>query len=299
MKELARLGHDVTLLGHKDCDVEKYGIKLIPLEGPDLRDHWERHIPEDTDIVHIQYNFKKEINKPFVCTVHGNGQPDEKFNFNSVFVSKAHARLHGSKTFVHNALDFEEYPCPENIENKGKDQLLFLAKASWKVKNLKDCVKAAKKTKKHLHIAGGRTFSLSRYIHNHGFIGGEEKLELLRKCDALVFPVRWPEPFGIAMIEAMSQGLPVFGSSYGSLPEVIGKAGKACSNYSEFFTAVQNFECDLNPREIRDYAKSKFSINSYSLSYLKIYEDVINGKKLNEKHPQLTTEDKAEALLIF
>jgi len=299
MKELSRLGHDVTLLGHPDSEVEKYGIKLIPLEGEYLRDRWQEKIPSETDIVHLQYTPSFEIEKPLIVTVHGNGQPGEVFYKNSVFVSNSHAKNHNSNTFVWNALDFTEYPEPANIKSKGRDNLLFLAKASWRVKNLKDCKSVAKKTKKHLHIIGGKTFSLSRYIHNHGFVGGDEKLNIIRKCDALVFPVRWNEPFGLAMTESMSQGLPVFGSTNGSLPEVIGEAGKACSNYNQFLEAVSNFDCKLSPKQIREYCIDTFDISIYSKKYLDLYEKVINRESLSIETPKFLSTDRAETLIDF
>lgn len=299
MKELARLGHEVTFLGHPDSEVETYGIKLIPLEGEFLRDRWQEKIPNDTEVVHLQYQPSFEIGKPLICTVHGNGQVGESFHKNSVFVSKAHANNHNSDIFVHNALDFDEYPEPENISNKGRDHLLFLAKASWRVKNLSHCKSVAKKTKKHLHIIGGKSFSLSRLIHNHGFVGGQEKLDIIRSCDALVFPVRWPEPFGIAMTESMSQGLPIFGSQHGSLPEVIGEAGKACANYEEFFDAVASFDCSLSPKQIREYCLDKFAINTYSEKYLELYDRVIKGQSLSVEEPRYLLKDRAETLLSF
>ena len=299
MKELVRQGHDVVLLGHPESEVEEYGIKLIPLEGEYLRDKFQEKIPKDIDILHLQFNPSFELDIPLVCTVHGNGQPGETFHNNSVFVSGSHAKNHNSNIFIANALDFEEYPAPDNINKKGKDNLLFLAKASWRVKNLSDCKKVAKKTKKHLHIIGGKTFSFSKYIHNHGFVGGKEKLDLIRQCDALVFPVRWNEPFGLAMTESMSQGLPIFGSQNGSLPEVIGEAGRACANYEEFLNAVQSFDCKLSPQQIRDYCYEKYNIDKYSRDYLKLYEKIIGGSKLSKEVPKFLSNDRAETLIDF
>lgn len=298
MKQLAKLGHEVILLGHPESSVEEFGIKLVKLSNDILRDGWQKLIPLDADIIHLQFNLDLNHKIPQINTVHGNGQPGEVFYKNSVFVSRAHANLHGSECFVYNALDFDEYPIPQNI-NKGSSQILFLAKASWSVKNLKHSKEVAIKNKKHLHIAGGRSFSFSRYIHNYGQIGGDEKLELIRKCDALIFPVRWPEPFGIALVEAMSQGLPVFGSHYGSLPEVIGEAGIICQNKEELNRAVGEFKFPLTSKQIIEYAHSKFSIKNYTNSYLDLYSRVINKESLNKFAPQYKNLIKAEELLPY
>ncbi len=299
MKELASRGHNVILLGHEESEVESFGINLIPIPKSDLRSNWQKYIPNDADIIHLQFSTEEVFSIPKICTVHGNGQVGEEFHVNSVFVSKNHAANHGSDQYIYNALDFSEYPEPENLNEKGRDHLLFLAKASWSVKNLKHCKKIAKSLKKHLHVAGGKTFTLSKYIHNHGFIGGDEKLKLMRNCDAVIFPVRWNEPFGIAMIEGMSQGLPVFGSSYGSLPEVIGPAGYSAKNYDELLEATKGWKVDLSPKQIREYAIDKFSIQKYSESYLKLYEKVISGEKLNEKTPKKVSQVHPETLLDF
>jgi glycosyltransferase involved in cell wall biosynthesis len=54
-----------------------------------------------------------------------------------------------------------------------------------------------------------------------GEIGETQKAEFLGKARALLFPIDWPEPFGLVMIEAMSAGTPVIAWSNGSVPEVI------------------------------------------------------------------------------
>ena len=111
MVELARQGHEVVLIGHPDSDVSSYGIEHIPYAASDL--DWEELIPSDVDIAHLSYNHSVRSGLPTVSTVHGNGQIGEKLLENSVFVSKRHAEIHGSDVFVHNALDFNEYPFEE------------------------------------------------------------------------------------------------------------------------------------------------------------------------------------------
>ncbi|MEF9931013.1 MAG: glycosyltransferase, partial [Bacteroidales bacterium] len=52
-------------------------------------------------------------------------------------------------------------------------------------------------------------------------IGGEQKLNILKESKGLIFPVIWNEPFGLAITESLYCGAPVFGTPYGSLPELI------------------------------------------------------------------------------
>lgn len=298
MVELARMGHQVVLIGHPDSKVKEYGIELIPMKG--TNQEWIEQVPADADIIHLSYNYKVPGKIPTIITVHGNGQIGEVFDKNAVFVSKRHAEIHGSDQFVHNAIDLSEYPYHPKAKREWKN-FLFLAKASWRVKNLKDTVKAARKNKKHLHVAGGRWWGLSRYVHNHGIVGGDDKMSIIRSCDFMAFPVRWEEPFGIAVIEAMSQGLPVIGSPYGSLPELITKeVGFIAKNHTELEALVAgDYSNQFNPDTIRKYVEDNFNVRKHAESYLERYKKVINGEDLNKANPTYKFTQRAEDLLPF
>lgn len=298
MVDLAKLGHQVVLVGHPESKVESFGIQLIPLqyEGDD----WVKQVPKDTDIIHMSFRCKLDTTIPIITTIHGNGQIGEVFDKNTVFVSKKHADVHGSNQFVHNALDLEEYPYRPKAKREWNN-FLFLAKASWRVKNLKDTVRAARSGHRHLHVAGGRWWGLSRFVHNHGIIGGDEKMKIIRSCDFMAFPVRWHEPFGIAVIEAMSQGLPVIGSPYGSLPELINKdVGFIAKDYEELARLIkEDHSKTFNPDTIRKYVEENFNVRKHALSYLELYKKVISGESLNETPPTYRFTERAENLLAF
>ncbi len=300
MVELARMGHKVVLIGHPDSKVKEYGIELITVKGH-FPDEWAKYIPQDADIIHLSYNKVVPGKIPTIITVHGNGQVGEVFDKNSVFVSRKHAEIHGSKQYVYNAIDLKEYPYQPKKSGREWNKFLFLAKASWRVKNLKGAVKAARAAHKHIYVAGGRWWGLSRFVHNQGIIGGEQKMKLIRDCDFMVFPVRWHEPFGIAVIEAMSQGLPVIGSPYGSLPELITKdVGFIAQNYEELEKLVKtDHSKNFNPDVIRKYVEDNFNVTKHAESYLALYQKVINGESLNETNPTYQFSQRAEALLPF
>lgn len=299
MVELANLGHNVVLIGHPESKVKEYGIELITVPGH-FSDEWMKVIPEDADIIHLSYNKVVPGKIPTIITVHGNGQVGEIFDKNSVFVSKKHAEIHGSNQYVYNAIDLKEYPYKPK-KNREWSKFLFLAKASWRVKNLKGAVKAARAAHKHIYVAGGRWWGLSRFVHNQGIVGGEYKIKLIRECDFMVFPVRWHEPFGIAVIEAMSQGLPVIGSPYGSLPELITKdVGFIAQNAEEFEQLIKtDYSKKFNPDVIRKYVEDNFNVKKHAESYLALYERVISGEKLNAKNPTYQFSQRAETLLPF
>ncbi|CBW25307.1 putative glycosyltransferase [Halobacteriovorax marinus SJ] len=297
MKELAKRGHEVILFGHPESDVERFGITLLPgvKQAQDLDDL----IPDDADIVHLTYNYIPKTKVPTIVNMQCNGKIGEKFPRNSVFVSKKHAENHGAEVFIHNALDFSEYPY-NSKSSKSLESFLFLAKGSWSVKNLKHCIKACKKAKKNLHIAGGRSLLPSKYIHSHGMVGGEEKLAVMKKCDAFLFPVRWHEPFGIAIIEAMAMGMPVLGSPYGSLPEIIQPiAGKICHNYEQLLSEISKKDSSYEPDKIREYVEEHFSIEKLTDEYLKLYEKVISGNCLHKEEPTWQLPQDSEDLLEY
>ena len=294
MVELVKKGHRVSLIGNPCSQVGGQGIRLIPRKEK----NWHIQIPPGTDIIHLFYNHTAMIDIPLINTIGGNGQIGEKFPLNSIFVSQNHAHNHNSNCFVYNGIDLDEYPYNPR-KNMPWKNFLFLAKASWRVKNLMGAIKACKRTKKNLHVIGGRSWWPWHHVSNYGMLGGEEKLDTIRNCDALLFPVRWHEPFGLAIIEAMSQGLPVLSSSYGSLPELVTPdSGILCQNIKELVMALENPRT-WNRDLIRQYVEKKFSIKIFTQRYIELYQEVIEGKTLNPSPPHWKYPQRAETLMRF
>ena len=295
MKELVDMGHEVFLLGPAGCSVSDLGVRFIEA-GSD----WEAKLPKGIDIIHFFEPMPEHPTEiPSLVTIHGNGQPGEVFNENAVFLSKKHAENHNAECYVYNGIDLSAYDFnPRSI--RGWDTFCFLAKAKWKVKNLKDCVRVCKDTKKDLYVAGGRAWSFSRYIHSLGMVTDPQKLNVLNRSDALLFPVRWHEPFGIAILEAYALGLPVITSAYGSLPELVDRTtGIVCKNYEEFNAAVAKEHNTFDPERIRAYAEKNFSSRIMANSYFKLYKRVIAGEKLNIEEPRSIGAERPETLLPF
>src|SRR5919197_612525 len=73
-----------------------------------------------------------------------------------------------------------------------------------------------------------------------GQVGGEQKDSFLGNAAALLFPIRWPEPFGLVMTEALACGTPVLALRAGSVPEVIthGRTGWVCEAEERFAVGV-------------------------------------------------------------
>ena len=224
-KELVKLGHKVTYLVKEGSSC--HFAPIIPIDkNRDIIDQ----IPNDIDIVHFNFvptNIDK-IKKPYVIRIGGNPNAKEKLNINTVFGSKNHAERYNSDSYVYNGLDWDEYTPP--VVSKPRNYFHFLAKAAWRVKNVKGAINVIKKTKtERLKVLGGVRFNFnmgirftfSPKVSFAGMVGGVEKDRLLNDSKGLIFPVRWHEPFGIALIESLYYGCPVFGTPYGSLPELI------------------------------------------------------------------------------
>lgn len=106
-----------------------------------------------------------------------------------------------------------------------------------------------------------------------GEVGDATKGELLREALALIFPVDWPEPFGMVMIESLACGTPVISRSRGSVPEVIadGKTGFVCETEDEMVAAVARIG-KLSRPTCRAEFESRFTASRMAEGYLRIYE---------------------------
>jgi glycosyltransferase involved in cell wall biosynthesis len=109
-----------------------------------------------------------------------------------------------------------------------------------------------------------------------GEVGHDEKIELLRHARALVFPIEWEEPFGLAMIEAMACGTPVVATRRGSVPEVVehGRGGIVVDRYTEIPAALELAD-RLDPSEIRAVVEEQFSPHHMVADYVAAYERAI------------------------
>jgi glycosyltransferase involved in cell wall biosynthesis len=109
-----------------------------------------------------------------------------------------------------------------------------------------------------------------------GEIGDSEKGEFLRNAYALLFPIDWPEPFGLVMIEAMACGTPVIAFRGGSVAEVIesGVTGFIVESVDEAVCATRRVHL-LDRGLCRKIFERRFSVRRMCKDYLRAYERVI------------------------
>jgi glycosyltransferase involved in cell wall biosynthesis len=109
-------------------------------------------------------------------------------------------------------------------------------------------------------------------------LGGAEKDTLLGNAAALLFPIRWPEPFGLVMVEALACGTPVLALRNGSVPEVVqdGVTGFICDTEDELVMAVGRLG-ELDRWTCRREAERRFSPAAMATAYERIYELLIGA----------------------
>jgi glycosyltransferase involved in cell wall biosynthesis len=111
-----------------------------------------------------------------------------------------------------------------------------------------------------------------------GEVGGKEKDEFLGNASALLFPIDWPEPFGLVMIEAMACGTPVIAWDKGSVPEVMedGVNGFVVKDMDQAVRAIEQVS-SLNREQCRAVFEERFTVARMAEDYLRVYRQLLTG----------------------
>jgi glycosyltransferase involved in cell wall biosynthesis len=112
-----------------------------------------------------------------------------------------------------------------------------------------------------------------------GEIGDDYKSEFLGNARALLFPVNWPEPFGMVMIESMACGTPVIAWHCGSVPEVIeeGVSGYIVRSEEQALAAIERVD-ELDRHRVRAAFERRFTSTSMAHGYLDVYEKLLTSR---------------------
>lgn len=288
-KSLRKLGHSVTVFAAPGSSMPE-GIECMTDPELLLKNAGQ------FDILHGFSRFEAKIEDAakgkVLMTVQGNGQKGERFHPNTVFVSRNHAERHGAKIFVYNGLDPDELSFQAQ---QRPDRYLFLSKTSWRVKNLKGAMILASHHGQNLWIAGGagpfgmkfKTYAKKLTGKDWRWVGSvnqEQKAEFLTAGKAMIFPLLWNEPFGLVVTESLVSGTPVFAHPYGSIPELLEFAPQCLMRSPADWQAALSGQIRMpSATDCRAWVLAHFDQITMAKNYLKLYEQVASGKKLNEQ----------------
>ncbi|MEV6069858.1 glycosyltransferase family 4 protein [Nocardia sp. NPDC052001] len=240
----------------------------------------------------------RELGMPTVITVHGpvNGEPYLYYSelgedAQLVAISDRQRSLAPDLNWVgrvHNALRVDDWP----FRAEKDDYALFLGRFTEdKAPHL--ALEAAHAADIPLVLAGKcaeppelRYFEsavrplLTERDHMFGMADAVAKRELLAGARALLFPVRWEEPFGMVMIEAMVCGTPVVALRGGAVAEVIvdGVTGRICDDPAELATAIKEVQT-YDPHAMRAHVVEHFGADTLGRGYEEIYRRVVRAHR--------------------
>jgi glycosyltransferase involved in cell wall biosynthesis len=111
-----------------------------------------------------------------------------------------------------------------------------------------------------------------------GEITDAEKNDFIGNAKALLFPIEWPEPFGLAMIEALACGTPVIAWPHGSVREILrdGISGRIVSDVASAVRAVEAID-EIDRRRCRAEFEARFTAERMALDYVRIYTKAVSG----------------------
>ena len=183
---------------------------------------------------------------------------------------------------VHNFTDTSFYIPNSKLK---KEHLMFLGRIE-DIKGTHEAIKAAIATNEKLIIAGNiqpghdeyfntkiKPYLSNQLIKYIGPVDDQQKLYYLQRAKAFLFPIKWEEPFGIVMAEAMACGVPVIGFRKGSVPEVIkhGVTGFIVDDVSSMIECIKNIN-SIDRIKVRQYCIENFSLETISQKYLDLFK---------------------------
>lgn len=310
-EELVKMGHEVTLFAAGDS---RTSARLVPCCERSLRldarikDPLAPHVymleqvikqAEKFDIIHfhidyIHFPLMRRLKTPHVTTLHGRLDLPELRplyeEFKEMPVVSISDAQRNPLPFV-NWVGTVYHGLPRDLYRfyaKPGDYLAFLGRISPE-KRPDRAIKIAERAGMKLLIAAKvdkadreyfetviKPLLKSPWVEFIGEINDKEKNEFLGRAYALLFPIDWPEPFGLVMIEAMACGTPVIAWRCGSVPEIIeeGVSGFMVESLQEAVEAVEKV-ANLKRILCRKAFERRFTSEIMAFNYLKVYERLL------------------------
>lgn len=314
-EELVALGHEVTLFASGDSCTSaelvaprERALRLAPPGCDDSVYHvleleLLRRRLSHFDVVHyhldaLHFPLARAQRVPHVTTMHSRLDRPGLFDVwrevpEAPLVSISHAQRrplpHANwQGTIHHGLPDEEFVAG----SRPGDYLLFVGRVS-REKRLDRAVEIARRARMPLKVgakigvedeeyAASMAHLLDEpFVDFRGEVGPAERDELMTGAYALLFPIDWPEPFGLVMIEAMARGTPVLAWPCGAAPEIVepGLTGELVSSIDEALPALERLG-RIDRRACSDRARERFGARRMAQSYLRVYERIIEPRGL-------------------
>ena len=310
---LTARGHDVVLYATGDSRTAAELCALFPRQLPEVMGQTAfdaRHVSfafadieqQPFDIVHdhsgfLGIAFSRYLAPPMVHTVHCAFDSTaygfyEQFKTEVAYVGiSEYQQSMGPEGMnwaglAYNAIAVEQWPyTPE------KDDYLLAFGRVCEAKGFHHSIEAAKRLGRRLIMAGVLQDQYRDYfeakveplidgeqIVYEGEVSDERKRELFAHAHAFLFPITWPEPFGLVMIEAMACGTPVVAMRQGSVPEVVdhGVTGFVVDDLDEFVAAVGRVG-EIDPAVCRRTVEERFTVRRMVADYEAVYRRVLGA----------------------
>ena len=324
-EELVALGHDVTLFASGDSQTAARLVPCCPTSlrlNPDCIDKLAHHYimleeifarAEEFDIIHFHIDYlhfpiSRVTGIPQLTTLHGrldltdlpplyHKYPDMPV----VSISRAQRKPLPFANWVGNIY----HGLPANalsLGDGGGKYLAFLGRISPE-KRVDRAIEIALKVGMPLKIAAkvdraDREYYEARIkpLLNHpdiqyiGEITEDQKSDFLGNAYAYLFPIDWPEPFGLTMIESMACGTPTIAFNCGSVSELIthGTSGFIVDNVVEACGAVVR-AAELDRRACRKAFELRFTVSRMAQDYVKLYESMLSIRALSVETSEVDT----------
>jgi glycosyltransferase involved in cell wall biosynthesis len=308
-EELVRQGHDVTLFASGDSRTAARLVRCSDMAlrlNPAVKDHMPYHLvmldevrrrADDFDVIHfhvdlLQFPLIRDFADRTLTTLHGRLDLPDLKPFYAAFPEVPLVSISDSQRLPMPAVSWAgtvPHGLPRDLlpfspRPKG-DYLAFLGRISPE-KRPDRAIEIAARAGMPLRIAAKVDKADRAYwdmvvaplVARHdnvefiGEIGEAEKASFLGNARALLFPIDWPEPFGLVMIEAMACGTPVIAWDCGSVPEVIddGVTGFIVGDEAAAVAAVRR-AATLDRAEVREVFERRFTVERMAMDYLSIY----------------------------
>lgn len=322
-EELVEMGHDVTLFASGDSET---AAELVPCCERSLRldtgcvDQLAHHFvlmdkvierAEEFDVIHFHIDYlhfptTKMLRLPHLTTLHGRlDYPDllplyQRYK-NMPVVSISHRQR--KPLYWINWIGNVYHGLPSNLLCPGPGTgkyLAFLGRISPE-KGVDRAIEIALKAGMPLKIAAKVDNADREYYENNikhlldhpsiefiGEITETEKADFLGNAYAYLFPVDWPEPFGLTMIEAMACGTPIVAFNRGSVPEVLadGVSGLIVGSVQEGVQAVEQV-ARMDRSACRREFEARFTAARMAANYVGVYETVVNPVAVSPESPEI------------